>query len=394
MSVAHQMPVRVDLAKKIGPRMFRKTIMRPGHISKNGVELDVDRPFMEQLIANFTAGLRESVTLQLADRLNRHNEDPERVRGRLAGLELTPDDQLVGTFETSEAGAKVLETYPYIGCSPSIDLRFERADGRQAGPTLLHVAATTDPEVSQLGEWLALSADYDQVIDLTAPAEAPHTEATTSAGPGGEVTEPEEAGPVAQLNEEELAAIRSVLPIFQKAIDEPAPPTVDKPDAPAPEVEFTDADIDAALDADDEPEPAEPELVAASADHTEALNLAKARIDAQGIELARLRNERDLERYEAEKLTLAKDYGIPQDVTELARPLLFGTGRTVELSAGKQVDAGQVIRTVLHELGRRYAKALDLGAEYGTADAIDDATRRNRELHDWVASAGAGLQGK
>lgn len=199
---------------------------------------------------------------------------------------------------------------------------------------------------------------------------------------------------MAQLNEEELAAIRSVLPIFQKAIDEPAPPTVDKPDAPAPEVEFTDADIDAALDADDEPEPAEPELVAASADHTEALNLAKARIDAQGIELARLRNERDLERYEAEKLTLAKDYGIPQDVTELARPLLFGTGRTVELSAGKQVDAGQVIRTVLHELGRRYAKALDLGAEYGTADAIDDATRRNRELHDWVASAGAGLQGK
>lgn len=394
MSVAYQMPVCTDLATKVGPRMWWKPILKKGHISKGGVELDVDDALYERLIASFQAGAKDQVQF-----LAGHADDSNlnAFQGDLKGLEARPDGKLWGLFSVTDRADRMLAENPQLGASVSVVDRFERADGRQYGPTLLHVAGTFDPEIGNLGAWVRaeLAASQTQVVDLTAPVEAPRTGAITSAGPGGEVTEPEEAGPVAQLNEEELAAIRSVLPIFQKAVDEPAPPTVDTPDTVA-EAEFTEADIDAALtaDTDDEPEVAEPELVAASAEHGEALELANARIDAQQVELARLRHERDTERYAAEVIELAKDFGIPSDVTEIARPLLFGTGHTVDLSAGKTADAGQIVRKVLHELGRRYTKALDLGVEYGTAAALSDTERRNRELNDWVASAGAELQGK
>jgi hypothetical protein len=276
----------------------------------------------------------------------------------------------------------------------SIDPQFERADGRSAGPTLLHVAATTDPEISKLGDWLALSAEYDQVIDLSGPDVPLVTqEIQTPANPGGDTPE---GDPVASLTDEQLTKL---LKLIEGDGGSDAADAKDKTEADAPE--FTEAELTAmagtvAETEDEAPgdvkaEEKAPELIAASHETSEQLNLANARIDAQAVELARLRQERDEERYAAERLSLAKDFGIPVDVTEIARPLLFGTGRTLELSAGQKVDAGQVMRKVLHELGRRYAKALDLGAEYGTADAQDDATARQTELDEFVKQARAEL---
>lgn len=404
MPTAHQMPVRSETAQKVGPRMFRKTIMRPGHISKGGVDYDIDRPFMQQLVTNFTAGLRESVTLQLADRLNRHNEDPTRTRGKLAGLELTAADELVGIFETSADGAALLDTYPYIGCSPAIDMQFSRADGRAAGPTLLHVAATTDPEVSKLGDWLALSSEYDQVIDLTTPAEAPQSPAT----PGGSTQQEGPTVPELKTSDEEtLAQLRALLPALTKLAAIPDDKT--KTDDEGSDDEFTEAELKAMAtpvvpakakagakpaakeEAKAEEKVDEPELVAASHETSEALELANARIDAQQVELARMRRERDDERYAAEVMSLAKDFAVPREVTELAKPLLYGSGHTLELSAGKQIDAGQIVRKCLKEMGTRLMVHLDLGHEYGTADAEDDATKRKTDLDDFVTRARAEL---
>lgn len=378
MSVAYRMPVRTELAAKVGPRMFRKTILRAGHISKNGHEVDVDRPYLEALVNNFTSGAMDAVPFQLADGLNRHNADPERTRGRLAGLELTSDDELVGIFETTEEGTKLLDTAPYLGASVSIDPHFKRADGRDFGPTLLHVAGTVDPEVSKLGEWVALSAEY-QVIDLTAPPEAPMQQETPDpANPGGDTKEG--AAPVASLTDEQTNALLKLLESGGNTSAAETKTDDTKPDAGDSEESFTDAELDAMA------EPVKPvdESIAASADRDEALDLANARIDAQQVELSRLRTERDDERFKAEKDELTRTFGIPADVVDLARPLLHGTGHTLDLSAG-QVDAGQVLRKVLHELGRRYAKALDLGTEYGTADAEGDAERRKRENEEFIA---------
>lgn len=383
MAVAYQMPVRTELAAKVGPRMFRKTILRAGKIAKNGYEVDIDRPYLETLVRNFTAGAMDAVPFQLADELNRHNADPTRTRGKLAGLELTSNDELVGIFETTDDGAKLLDSVPYLGCSVSIDPQFKRADGRDTGPTLLHVAGTVDPEVSKLGDWVALSNEYEQVIDLTAPPESPAEavvkQENTEPAAGG--IEPE-GDPVASLTDEQ---IQKLLKLVEDDGSAPAADakTEDKADE---EPEFTDAELAAMATPAQEADTAEaeaPELIAASADHSEALNLANARIDAQQVELAKLRRERDTERFNSEKDQLIRNFALPADVVELARPLLEGSEHRLELSSGKQVDAGSVMRNVLHELGRRF-KALDLGAEYGTAEAQDDAARKQQDLEDFV----------
>jgi hypothetical protein len=204
---------------------------------------------------------------------------------------------------------------------------------------------------------------------------------------GGEEEIPEKketATVAAQLTDEELAQVRAVL----QKLAEPDPPAAEsKTEASVEEPEFTDEELDEIAQGIDEVEAEEADLVAASHETQEALELANARIDAQSVELARLRAERDQERYEAEKTELASKFGIPADVTELARPLLLGSEHTVELSNGKQVDAGAVMRKVLHELGRRYAKALDFSAEYGTAEAPDESERRQRENEQFFAQA-------
>ena len=185
------------------------------------------------------------------------------------------------------------------------------------------------------------------------------------------------------------------------------PAAEDKDDGP--DAEFTDAELQAMATPADPPKPKakpeakpetpaaeapaderDPELVAASHEHDEQLELANARIDAQQVELAAMRRERDDERYASEKDRLIRDFSIPADVVELAKPLLHGTGNTLELSAGQKIDGGQVMRKVLHELGRRF-KALDLGAEYGTADGQDDAAARQTDLDDFVKRARAEL---
>lgn len=384
MPVAYQMPANAEPANKVGPRMWRKTILRTGHISKGGIELDVDRALMDTYVQNFRAGAKDQVQF-----LAGHNEDNlEAFRGDLVGLEVTDDDRLVGMFSVTDKADQMLEENPRLGTSPSLVDRFERADGRQYGPTLLHVAATFDPEVSQLGDWVRaeLSATKTQVIDLSGPDEAP----TSSVNPGGGTPE---GDPVATLTDEQLAKLLKLI-----EGDDGGSAAADAKDKNEDdEPEFTEAELaamaDPVVETKDEAPADEktPELVNASHETNDQLNLANARIDAQAVELARLRQERDEERYAAERLSLSKDFGIPVDVTEIARPLLFGTGRTLELSAGQKVDAGQVMRKVLHELGRRYAKALDLGAEYGTADAQDDATKRQTELDEFVKQARAEL---
>jgi hypothetical protein len=389
MTVAYQMPLTLGTATKVGPKLWRKAILRTGHISKNGIELDVDRALLETYAKNFRAGAKDQVQF-----LAGHNEDNlDAFRGDLVGLEVT-DDQLVGMFSVTDKADRMLEENPRLGTSPSLVETFERADGRQYGPTLLHVAATFDPEVSQLGDWVRaeLSATKTQVIDLSAPAQAPQA----SANPGGGTPE---GDPVATLTDEQINKLLKLLEgddggsLAAAAKDKAEEGDGDEP-------EFTEAElkamatpvVDEAPKPDAKPDAAkatEKELVNASHETTEALELANSRIDAQAVELARLRRERDDERYTAEVMSLAKDFAIPREVTELAKPLLYGTGHTLELSAGKQVDAGQIVRKVLKEMGTRLMAHLDLGREYGTADAQDDATNRQADLDEFIKRARA-----
>jgi hypothetical protein len=122
----------------------------------------------------------------------------------------------------------------------------------------------------------------------------------------------------------------------------------------------------------------EPVAAGLSAEAQFSIDLAVARQEETARELsvitARLR-EQD---YQAEKRKLA-DLGVPPFITELARPLLEGNGRTVDLANGKTADAGQIMRRVLTEYAQQ-AKLLDLDVELGSPmDEPEDAGREQRD---------------
>ena len=118
----------------------------------------------------------------------------------------------------------------------------------------------------------------------------------------------------------------------------------------------------------------EPVGASLSAEAQFAIDLAVARQEETARELAVVTARLREEDYQAEKRKLA-DLGVPPYITELARPVLEGIGRTVELANGKTADAGQIMRKVLTEYAQQ-ARLLDLDVELGSPmDEPEDAIR-------------------
>jgi len=126
----------------------------------------------------------------------------------------------------------------------------------------------------------------------------------------------------------------------------------------------------------------EPVAAGLSAEAQFAIDLATARAEETQREMAVISARLREQDYQAEKRKLA-DLGVPPFITELARPLLEGIGRTVELANGRTADAGQVMRKVLTEYAQQ-VKLLDLDVELGSPmdepdDAGAEAAGRGRE---------------
>lgn len=153
-------------------------------------------------------------------------------------------------------------------------------------------------------------------------------------------------------------------------------------------------DVASSVDADEDENEDAPQLVNASNVDLEALELANARIDAQAVELARLRTEADKTRYESERQEMWSKFNLPPRIVDLARPLLEGSSNVVELSNGRKVDGGQIIRKVLHEFGTLMAR-LDLSNELGSAQEADEHSEAERvkSREEFLKIAGAQLRG-
>ena len=122
----------------------------------------------------------------------------------------------------------------------------------------------------------------------------------------------------------------------------------------------------------------EPVGASLSAEAQFAIDLAVARQEETARELAVVTARLREEDYQAEKRKLA-DLGVPPYITELARPVLEGIGRTVELANGKTADAGQIMRKVLTEYAQQ-ARLLDLDVELGSPmDEPEDAGREQAD---------------
>lgn len=154
---------------KPGERVFRKQILDVGTLkAPGGYKVPITRRFAEDLKRNLFRGEGEAASLILADRLNRHTDEPDRAIGRVIDVE-TEDDKIFVKLAVAKHADDLGATIH--GASVMVDENFEDDQGVRHGPTLLHVLATNRPWKSGMEpyqEVIAASADTSgEVIIMT-----------------------------------------------------------------------------------------------------------------------------------------------------------------------------------------------------------------------------------
>lgn len=386
-------PVNRGTPRRSGASLWRKQLLPIDEIDYKGRKIVFDREYLAGLAKAFNERAYDRVPFQIADGDNKHTNDPYRRAGWVNSLEVVADglDIIVAA---NEAGAALLEgDGRELGISARIVEDYQRADGKFFPAAVQHVLGTLDPRIPGMRPWQPIDAANDDtdVIDLTAaeyasavpekPAEPTSPEPVTPAGP---VTEE----PRMARTEAQEARLNRLLDLPDEKFDALLAD-------PEPQEELTDADLEALLsEIDDEageeteaeataPE-GEPATAGAalSADAQAAIDLANSRAEENALELANMRAALDLATYEKERDTLARVHGIPPRITDLARPLLEGSGRTIDLANGRTADAGSIMRKVLAEVGKT-VKMLDLSAELGTpldSGATEAAAAEERKV--------------
>lgn len=428
MTAAVLAPFYRSRAVELGNRLWRKKVLPVGDVDYKGRTLHFDLPYLKGLARAFADKAYDQVAFQLADAANTHTNDPERFRGSLVAVD-AESDGLWFTLKPTEAGDKVLQENPELGVSARIVEGYDRSDGRHFPAAIQHVLGTLDPRIPGLGAWTAIEAaspEPDQVIDLTAEsftdladdgkAERKAAKAARKAAkkqttdPAGDGTDTEGEAVMADLSAltgEQQARLAKLLALPDDALEALAsggvvitPEELDALTAPdaddgdedglaaeidamtdeelaALEAEF-DAEFDTGTEGETDRIPeGEPVTAGLSAEAQFEINLANARAEETSRELAVVTARLREEDYQAEKRRLA-DTGVPPYITELARPLLEGAGHAVELSNGRTVDAGAIMRRVLTEYARQ-ARLLDLDVELGSPmDEPEDAGREEQ----------------
>ena len=414
MTAAVLTPFTTAEAVELGNRLWRKQVLPIGDVEYKGRLLHFTKDYLGQLVAAFKSRAYDQVPFQMATDDNAHSNDPERTRGEVTGMELL-DDGLYITAQVTPRGEKVLRENPKLGVSARIVEDYARSDGQRYPAAIQHVLGTLDPRIPGLGAWQAIEAATpapDEVIDLSAsqfagegnpaPSPAPAqpdaapSEGTTAMPDLDALTGEQKARLTAllELPDDQLDALAGggvvltpdeLLALTGSAGDAPGgdgtgdegePDADDAGDDLAMQIaSMTDeefAAMQAAFDAEQHQE--EPVAAGLSAEAQFSIDLATARADETARELAVITARMREGDYQTEKRKLA-DMGVPPFITELARPLLEGAGRVVELANGKTADAGQIMRRVLTEYAQQ-ARLLDLDVELGSPmDEPEDAVR-------------------
>jgi hypothetical protein len=211
MTRAMLSPFDLSAATQTGARLFRKQILRKGTINYKGQKVTFDDPFLQNVVQAFRRGAYDQVPFVLADPDNRHNMDPERFRGEVKGMELTPDG-VDAIIEATPEGAKVIKRNPRLGVSARIVTDMSKSDGRSYPVAIQHVLATMDPRLTGMRPWETVDlSDEDEdveVIDLTAATVKEGTMATKT-GKKAAATPKEITFDLSQLSDEQFEILLS-----------------------------------------------------------------------------------------------------------------------------------------------------------------------------------------
>lgn len=165
----------LPLARSPKGRLFRKQILKKGPLRhpSTGETIDVDDMFLSTIVDNFNAKICDIVQMPLANDRNEHTEDPTANIGEVVGLN-HESDGLWAVVDVRKHAEDIGSTI--LGASAFLHLDYlDSRTGKKVGPTLLHVAATNRPYVTDLQEFeelIAASADQQgEVVLLTTAVE-------------------------------------------------------------------------------------------------------------------------------------------------------------------------------------------------------------------------------
>lgn len=150
----------VELARSQQGKLFRKQILPMNgsftHPTAAGKEIYIDEAFAKSLKKNFTDKVCDIVQVPLVNDKNIHVEDPLRNVGEVIDVEYDSKGvyAIIDARKHEDDFGKVL-----LGASAMMHLDYEDTkSGKRRGPTLLHVAVTNRPYVTDLDTFVALSA--------------------------------------------------------------------------------------------------------------------------------------------------------------------------------------------------------------------------------------------
>jgi hypothetical protein len=157
-------------------KLFKKQILKWGsfiHPSAPGKRIKVDRTFADQLVTNFASGACDIVQFPVVNDANKHVEGPDHNLGEV--IDLDYDENGVNAYIDVRKNADDIGR-TILGASALMHLDYTNTlTGQRMGPTLLHVAATNRPYLTNLApfsEVIAASADTpDEAAIWTAEKE-------------------------------------------------------------------------------------------------------------------------------------------------------------------------------------------------------------------------------
>lgn len=171
----------LELARTQTGTLYRKHILTRGTLlhPKTKSKINVDDAFIAKLRTNFANKVCDIVQVPLANDANDHSEDPSRNKGEVIGIE-EKDGKVYALLDAREDADKFGKTY--LGASAMMHLDYtDTKTGKTVGPTLLHVAVTNRPYVTDLEPYeKVVSAshvtdDEGETVMLT-PASTPDEE--------------------------------------------------------------------------------------------------------------------------------------------------------------------------------------------------------------------------
>lgn len=154
----------VALSRTKQGKLYRKHILSAGELlypKAPGGKINIDTAFLNKMKENFEKKYCPIVQIPLAGSNNEHTEDPSRNIGEIVDVQVE-NDKMYAYFDIRDKAQEDKPGKTLLGASALFDLNYtDTKTLSKVGPTLLHVAMTNRPYVTDL-------EDFEDVVSLSA----------------------------------------------------------------------------------------------------------------------------------------------------------------------------------------------------------------------------------